>query len=107
MGPPPPNHRNSRTAEVHEPPKSKHGRSNDAREAPRLRRGAKRGGLGGPARGPPSQSIEHQNCTRDLAGLHGAERLVDVLQAAPASDHLVELEAALAVELDVTGHVDL
>src|SRR5262245_25624711 len=51
--------------------------------------------------------IEHQDRSGDLAGFHRAKRLVDVLQAAATRDHLVELQAALAVELDVAGHVDL
>src|SRR2546427_12269899 len=44
---------------------------------------------------------------RHLAGFHGAKRLVDVLQAATARDHLVELELPLAIQLDVARHVDL
>src|SRR6185369_8243198 len=51
--------------------------------------------------------IEHQDGARDLAGLHRAERFVDVLEPAAARDHLVELEPSLPVELDVAGHVDL
>ena len=50
-------------------------------------------------------SIEGQHHARHLAGLHGAEGLVDVLQAATARDHLVEQEATLAVELEVAGDV--
>src|SRR5215831_17226509 len=50
-------------------------------------------------------SIEGQHHARYLAGLHGAEGLVDVLQAAAAGDHLVEHEAPLAVELEVAGDV--
>src|SRR6266436_7818720 len=50
---------------------------------------------------------EHQDGARDLARLHGPERLVDVLELAPARDHLVEHEPALPVQLDVVRHVDL
>src|SRR5205085_6386231 len=52
-------------------------------------------------------SVEHQHRAGDLAGLHRAEGLVHVLELAAAADHLVELQPALAVELDVAGHVDL
>jgi hypothetical protein len=51
--------------------------------------------------------IEHQDGARDLAGLHGPEGVVDVGQLAAPGDHLVELEPALPVELDVARHVDL
>src|SRR5438552_7704716 len=52
-------------------------------------------------------SVEHQHRAGDLAGLHRAEGLVDVLELAAAADHLVELQPALAIELDVARHVDL
>src|ERR1051325_5363918 len=67
----------------------------------------------GPRTVAPSRSVdlcdlcEHQDGSRDLARLHGPERLVDVLELAPARDHLVEHEPALPVELDVARHVDL
>src|SRR5687768_3863230 len=51
--------------------------------------------------------IEHQNGSGHLAGLHGTEGLVDVLELPAPRDHLVELQAALPVELDVARHVDL
>src|SRR6266446_2407090 len=51
--------------------------------------------------------VQHQDGARDLARLHGPERLVDVLELAPAGDHLVEHEPALPVQLDVVRHVDL
>src|SRR3990170_860170 len=66
----------------------------------------------GPDTGPPGappkrqESIEHQDRARHLTGLHGAERLVHVLQPAALGDHLIEVQAALEVELDVAGHVD-
>src|SRR5947209_6289191 len=41
--------------------------------------------------------LEHQDGARDLAGLHRAERLVDVLQLAAPADHAVEVQAPLAV----------
>src|SRR5437763_14753553 len=52
-------------------------------------------------------SVEHQDRARDLACLHRAEGLVHVLELAAAADHLVQLQPALAVELDVARHVDL
>src|SRR5438874_3934169 len=52
-------------------------------------------------------SVEHQDRAGDLASLHRAEGVVDVLELAAAGDHLVELQSALAVELDVAGHVHL
>src|SRR5262245_30242714 len=52
-----------------------------------------------PARTSGIALVEHQDGARHLTGLHRAERLVDVLQAAAPRDHLVELEPALAVEL--------
>src|SRR5215207_6697485 len=51
--------------------------------------------------------VEQQDRASDLAGLHRAKRLVDILQAAAPRDHLVELEAALAVVVDVSRHVHL
>src|SRR6185503_6984673 len=54
-----------------------------------------------------SALLEHEHGAGHLAGLHGAEGLVDVLQLAAPGDHLVELQPALAVELDVARHVDL
>src|ERR1700738_2861947 len=50
---------------------------------------------------------EHEDGARDLAGLHGAKRLVDVLELPAPGDHLVQLEPALPVQLDVVRHVDL
>src|SRR2546426_5258887 len=50
-------------------------------------------------------SVERENGPGDLAGLHRAKRLVDVVQPAPPRDHLVEQQAALAVELEVAGDV--
>src|SRR5271170_3491295 len=50
--------------------------------------------------------FEHQHGACDLARLHRAERLVDVLQLAAPADHAVEVEAALAVVVKITRHVD-
>src|SRR4029450_6692495 len=47
--------------------------------------------------------VEGEDGPRDLAGLHRAKRLVDVVQPAAPRDHLVEQQAALAVELEVAG----
>src|SRR5262245_60635939 len=63
--------------------------------------GARRGPL------PGEQLVEHQDRAGYLAGLHRAERLVHVFEATAPRDHLVELEAALLVVLDVARHVDL
>src|SRR5690348_9960518 len=54
-----------------------------------------------------SQLVEHQHRARDLARLHRAEGVVDLLELAPATHHLVELQPALPIELDVARHVDL
>src|SRR4029450_3879345 len=50
-------------------------------------------------------SVERENGPGDLAGLHRAKRLVDVVQPAAPRDHLVEQQATLAVELEVAGNV--
>src|SRR5258705_9544370 len=74
------------------------------RGALRLRRGAPNvWGFGGHV-GAPMVS-EEQDGARDLAGLHGAEGLVDVAERAATADHLVEHELALTVELQVEGNV--
>src|SRR4030095_2849927 len=49
--------------------------------------------------------IEHEDGARDLARLHGTERLVDVVEPPAARDHLVEHEPALAIELQVARNV--
>src|SRR6266540_745426 len=51
--------------------------------------------------------LEHHDGAGHLASLHGAEELVHVLELAAAGDHLVQLEAALPVQLDVARHVHL
>src|SRR3989454_529420 len=65
-----------------------------------------RGGWGA-LRGPPCKLIEHQHCAGDLAGLHRAEGVVDVLETATAGDHLVQAQKPSLVEVDVLRHVDL
>src|SRR5271155_2637778 len=50
--------------------------------------------------------FEHQHGACDLARLHCAKRLVDVLQLAAPADHAVEVEAALTVVVEVTWHID-
>src|SRR5579859_5273115 len=52
-------------------------------------------------------SIEHENLASHFASFHRAERLVQIVQAHTPSDHLVELQPALHVEVDVLGHIDL
>src|SRR6185437_12348578 len=51
-------------------------------------------------------SVEHQNRAGDLAGLHRAEGLVYVGQLSAPRDHIVQVEAALLVEIDIPQHVD-
>src|SRR5437899_9574247 len=51
-------------------------------------------------------SLERQDGARDLAGLHRAEGLVDVLQLSAPRHHLVEQQTALAVEVEVARDVD-
>src|SRR5262249_60321407 len=55
----------------------------------------------------PRSRLEHDDGAGDLAGLHGPEELVDVLELAAAGDHLVELEAPLPIQLDVARHIHL
>src|SRR5216683_2005085 len=55
---------------------------------------------------PAPRSVEGQDGAGDLARLHRAERLVDVVEAAAAGDHLVEQQPALAIEVEVPGNVD-
>src|SRR5262245_21710637 len=63
---------------------------------------------GNEADGPLSPAwLEHDDGAGDLARLHGAEELVHVLELAAAGDHLVQLDATLAVPLDVARHVHL
>src|SRR6187397_2259490 len=50
---------------------------------------------------------EHEDRAGNLARLHGAKRLVHVLEPGAHADHLVQLETALVVEVDVLRHVDL
>ena len=50
--------------------------------------------------------FEHQHCACDFAGFHRAECFVDVLELAATRDHVVEVEAALLIELDDARHVD-
>src|SRR5262252_2162376 len=52
------------------------------------------------------RSVEGQDGTRDLARLHRAEGLVEVVEAAATGDHLVEQEAALAIEVQIARNVD-
>src|SRR5580700_8783047 len=53
-----------------------------------------------------SESVEHQDRARDLASFHRAEGVVDVFEFAALADHVVEVEAALQIEIDVLRHVD-
>ena len=50
-------------------------------------------------------TLAHENRPRDLARLHRAERFVDVAEPAATTDHLVQHQAALAIELQVAGNV--
>src|SRR5262249_30897809 len=49
--------------------------------------------------------VERENGPRDLAGLHRAKCLVDVVQPSAPRDHLVEQQAALTVELEIARNV--
>src|SRR5689334_23906588 len=53
-----------------------------------------------------ARSLEHQHGAGDLARLHRAKRLVEVVEVPAAADHLVEEQPALAIELEVPGDVD-
>src|SRR6266542_2420234 len=59
-----------------------------------------------PCRCAWARSVEGQDGARDLARLHRAEGLIDVVEAAAAGDHLVEEKAALAIEVEVPQNVD-
>src|SRR5438270_6452469 len=50
--------------------------------------------------------LKHQHRPRDLARLHRAECLVNILQFASLADHVVEIKAPLKVVIDVTRHID-
>src|SRR5262245_44307568 len=52
-----------------------------------------------------TRSVEGQHGPRDLTGLHRAERHVDVAQPPALADHLVELQPALAVEIEIARDV--
>src|SRR5262249_36627524 len=58
-------------------------------------------------RRPAVGLLEHQDGACDLAGLHRAERLVDVLEPASPRDHLGQPQEAALIEVDVLRHVDL
>src|SRR5580765_1374122 len=51
------------------------------------------------------RSVEHQDRARDLARLHRAEGVVDVVEAPAAGDHLVEQQPALAIEVEIPRNV--
>src|SRR5216684_1410441 len=57
---------------------------------------------------PPRRclSIEGQHRPRYFAGFHCAEGFVDVAETAAFGHHVVEVEAALAVEIEVERDVD-
>src|ERR1700760_460337 len=57
--------------------------------------------------GPSHQifSVEHQHRSRDLASLHRAEGIVDVIQAAAAADHRIKIQTSLPVELQIVRDV--
>ncbi len=46
-------------------------------------------------------SIERQHGPRDFAGFHRAEGFVDVAETAALGDHRIEVEPALAIEIEV------
>ena len=49
------------------------------------------------------RSVEGQDGARNLTRLHRAEGLIEVVQTAAAGDHLVEQQAALAIEVEGVG----
>src|SRR5436309_6953831 len=52
-----------------------------------------------------NRSVEAQHRTRHFAGLHRAERLVHVFETAFLRDHLVELQPALQIKVEIARHV--
>src|SRR5687768_3106315 len=54
----------------------------------------------------PSISVEREHGARDLACLHRAEGVVDVLESPAPRDHLVEQQPSLAIELEVERDVE-
>src|ERR1700730_6650445 len=51
-------------------------------------------------------SVEHQNGARDFAALHRRKCLVDIFEFRALTDHLVKVESALQVKIDVARHID-
>src|SRR6266478_4288079 len=72
---------------------------------PRYRRGSSSDPLRR-ARAPLRPSVEGQHGPCDFAGLHRAEGFVDVAETAALGHHVVEVEAALAVEIEVERDVE-
>jgi hypothetical protein len=48
-----------------------------------------------------------QNCPRDFSSLHGAKRVVDLVESGTATDHIVEVQSSLPVQIKIPGHVEL
>src|SRR4051794_21157902 len=57
------------------------------------------------AAGLPARSVEQQDRPRHLAGFHCPERVIDVAQYAAAGNHRVEIQTALAIELQIVRNV--
>src|SRR6266567_4667801 len=51
-------------------------------------------------------SIEGEHRTDGFTGLHRAEGFVNIIKPSALGNHLIELEPALAVEVQVARHVD-
>src|SRR5258708_39975523 len=51
-------------------------------------------------------SVEHQHTASDFAGFHRTKRLVHVFELQPLADHVVEIQPALQVEIDIAWHID-
>src|SRR5205823_8110623 len=53
-----------------------------------------------------ANSVERQHGARDLAGLHRAERVVDVVEASASGHHFVEQQPPLTIELEIQRDVE-
>src|SRR5690348_6086629 len=51
--------------------------------------------------------VEGQDRPRNLARLHRAERLVDVLETSAPAHHVVQVQPPLAVEVEISRHIDM
>src|SRR6516164_9827266 len=56
---------------------------------------------------PGRRLTESKDSSRHFAGFHCAEGLVDFVKRAAAADHVVEVKSALAIEVEILGHIEM